>query len=62
MLEKILANAPLTLSASKAAMGRILARDLDPADDLISQVYGSEDFRRGVRAFVNKEKPEWLGR
>jgi enoyl-CoA hydratase len=62
VLEKLLANAPLTLSASKAAMGRILSRDLDPADDLIGLVYGSEDFRRGVKAFVNKEKPEWLGR
>lgn len=62
VLDKILANAPLTLKASKAAMGRIMSRDIDPADDLISLVYGSEDFRRGVQAFVNKEKPEWLGR
>jgi len=59
---RLLENAPLTLRVSKAAIGRILARDIDPADDLISLIYGSEDFRRGVDAFVNKTKPEWLGR
>lgn len=59
---KLLENAPVTLRVSKAAFGRILARDIDPADDLISSIYGSEDFRRGVEAFINKTKPEWLGR
>lgn len=62
VIGKLLENAPITLRVSKAAFGRILARDIDPADDLISSVYGSEDFRRGVEAFVNKTKPEWLGR
>lgn len=62
VLKKILGNAPLTLRVSKEAMGRIAARDLDPADDLISLIYGSEDFQRGVTAFVNKEKPDWRGR
>jgi enoyl-CoA hydratase/carnithine racemase len=58
----LLANAPLTLKVSKAAMARIAALDLDPADDLISLVYGSEDFRRGVAAFVSKSTPKWVGR
>jgi enoyl-CoA hydratase len=62
VIARLLENAPITLRVSKAAIGRILARDLDPADDLISLTYGSEDFRRGVEAFVNKTKPEWLGR
>jgi enoyl-CoA hydratase/carnithine racemase len=62
VLARILANAPLTLKVSKAAIGRIFARDIDPADDLIALCYGSEDFRRGVAAFVNKQKPDWLGR
>jgi enoyl-CoA hydratase/carnithine racemase len=62
VVARLLENAPITLQVSKAAFGRILARDLDPADDLVSMVYGSEDFRRGVEAFVNKTKPEWLGR
>lgn len=62
VLERLLANAPLTLKVSKAAIGRITARDIDPADDLMAQCYGSEDFRIGVEAFVNKQKPEWRGR
>lgn len=62
VVARLLENAPITLRVSKAAFGRIMARDIDPADDLISLTYGSEDFRRGVEAFVNKTKPEWLGR
>ncbi|HEV7344632.1 MAG TPA: enoyl-CoA hydratase/isomerase family protein [Devosia sp.] len=62
VVARLLENAPITLRVSKAALGRIMARDLDPADDLIGLTYGSEDFRRGVDAFVNKTKPEWLGR
>ena len=62
VVTRLLENAPITLRVSKAAFGRILARDIDPADDLISLTYGSEDFRRGVEAFVNKTKPLWLGR
>jgi enoyl-CoA hydratase/carnithine racemase len=62
VVSRLLENAPVTLRVSKAAFGRILARDLDPADDLIAMTYGSEDFRRGVEAFGNKTKPEWLGR
>jgi enoyl-CoA hydratase len=62
VVSKLLENAPITLRVSKAAFGRIMAREIDPADDLIASVYGSEDFRRGVEAFINKTKPEWLGR
>lgn len=62
VVARLLENAPITLRVSKAAIARVLARDIDPADDLIALTYGSEDFRRGVDAFVNKTKPEWLGR
>jgi enoyl-CoA hydratase/carnithine racemase len=62
VVSRLLENAPITLRVSKAAIARVLARDIDPADDLIALTYGSEDFRRGVEAFVNKTKPEWLGR
>lgn len=58
----LLQNAPITVQVSKAALGRIMTRDIDPADDLISRAYGSEDFRRGVDAFVDKTRPEWQGR
>jgi enoyl-CoA hydratase len=62
IVDTILANAPLTLSVSKEALRRVSRRDIDPADDLISRVYGSEDFKRGVAAFVGKTTPEWTGR
>jgi enoyl-CoA hydratase len=62
IVETILANAPLTLSVSKQAFRRIAKREIDPADDLIGRIYGSEDFKRGVAAFVSKTTPEWTGR
>jgi enoyl-CoA hydratase/carnithine racemase len=62
IIQQLLANAPLTLRVSKEAMRRIGSRPIDPADDLVSTIYASEDFRRGVAAFVNKSKPDWVGR
>lgn len=53
--------APLTLQATKEALRR-LGNDAQAADaDLIRQVYGSEDFREGVAAFVAKRTPRWSG-
>ena len=55
--------APLTLAATKEATRRMLAvltpRDLD---DLILSCYLSRDFHEGVRAFLEKRKPDWQGR
>jgi enoyl-CoA hydratase/carnithine racemase len=55
--------APLTLAATKEATRRTLAalapRDLD---DLILSSYLSRDFQEGVRAFLEKRKPDWQGR
>lgn len=63
LAETIAANAPLTLRATKEAIGRILAhRRLESADDLILMCYMSEDFKEGVDAFLNKHKPQWRGR
>jgi enoyl-CoA hydratase/carnithine racemase len=54
--------APLTI-ATKEATRRMLAlltpRDLD---DLIVSCYLSRDFHEGVRAFLEKRKPDWQGR
>ncbi len=58
--ERFVANAPLTLRASKEAMRR-LATGRSDGDDLIARVYGSDDFRTGVAAFMSKEKPRWTG-
>jgi enoyl-CoA hydratase len=55
-------HAPLTMRVTKAMLAR-LATDPDAkADDLIRACYGSEDFKAGVDAFVNKRTMKWQGK
>ncbi len=56
-------NAPLTTSATKAMLLRGQKALLPDVEDLIAQVYGSADFRRGVANFLarNKSLPDWTG-
>ncbi|HLI05396.1 MAG TPA: enoyl-CoA hydratase [Ktedonobacteraceae bacterium] len=63
--QQISANAPITLWAAKEADRRIAAVEAEmdiPYDDVVSRVYGSQDFREGVAAYLEKRKPEWTGR
>lgn len=57
-------NAPLTTKAVKQMLRRIHLENLPECDEIIEQVYGSEDFKRGVEAFMARTKvvPEWRGR
>ena len=57
------ANAPLTTKVTKEAIRRLRNAQLPDIDDLIDLVYGSEDFKRGVRNFLqkNKQPPDWSG-
>ena len=54
-------NAPLTSQASKTALWRTIYANLPDIDDLVDRVYGSSDFRMGVRNFLEKKERVWTG-
>ncbi len=61
---QISANAPLTLWAAKEADRRLSEAGAGTAfafDDVVRRVYGSQDFREGVAAYLEKRKPQWTG-
>ncbi len=63
LAEKLASHAPITMWVTKEAVRRLQeSRPLPDGDDLIAQVYGSDDFREGVRAFIDKRPPRWTGR
>jgi enoyl-CoA hydratase len=62
LCEQLVSHAPLTMRASKIALRRLRDHDLPPDEDLVRLCYGSEDFREGVTAFLDKRTPRWQGR
>ncbi|MET0427086.1 MAG: enoyl-CoA hydratase/isomerase family protein [Microvirga sp.] len=61
-VRRLARNAPVTQRVTKEAIRRVIASGALSGEDLVRECYGSEDFRRGVRAFLDKERPEWIGR
>ena len=63
LAEQLAEHAPITLWVTKEAIRRIQEqRRLAGGEDLVAAAFGSDDFREGVRAFLEKRKPQWTGR
>jgi len=60
--ERLTHNAPITMRVSKEAIRRLMLAGVLESDDLSRACYGSEDFRIGMKAFVDKREPQWTGR
>lgn len=56
-------NAPLTTRATKATLRQMRFANLPDIEAIVAEVYGSEDFRLGVRDFLARTKavPKWTG-
>ena len=59
---RVASHAPVTLQVTKEAVRRLVARGVPKGDDLVRRAYGSDDFQRGVWAFLARELPEWTGK
>ncbi|GAB3417644.1 Clp protease/crotonase-like domain-containing protein [Flindersiella endophytica] len=60
-VERLLGHAPLSMWAAKEAVRRLRTTVLPDGADIVEAVYGSDDFKAGVRAFVGKQRAEWTG-
>ena len=61
---RIAANAPLTIAATKEMVRRLQTHRrgaADAGDDLVTACYTSQDFRGAVEAFLAKRPPVWTG-
>ena len=62
LCDRLAHHAPITMRVTKEAIRRLLHSNLPDGDDLVRAAFGSDDFRTGVNAFVEKKEPQWRGR
>lgn len=64
LARKIIANAPLAVSLSKAAINRGMQSDIDTAmsieADLFGMCFSTIDQKEGMQAFLGKKKPTFI--
>ena len=61
MCKRLASHAPVTMRVSKEAIRRLSNEGLPQGEDLIRAAYGSRDFKIGVEAFLQKQRPAWTG-
>jgi enoyl-CoA hydratase len=62
LAERVAGHAPITLRVTKEALRRLREANVPDGADLVEEAYGSEDFRQGVAAFLEKRRHTWTGR
>lgn len=62
VVDRLLAHAPLSMWAAKESVRRLRRAAVPDGADIVARVFGSEDFRAGVAAFLAKQPPQWKGR
>ena len=62
LARELAAKSPLVLAAAKQATNRTLYGDLAAEAEAFAGLFGSEDQREGMAAFIEKREPEFRGR
>jgi enoyl-CoA hydratase/carnithine racemase len=62
VVKTLLGHAPLSMWAAKEAVRRIRRAGIPDGDDIVSRVFGSDDFHAAVAAFAAKQPVVWEGR